>query len=59
MPCRRENENVFGEVLSIWILGEVVAEIRYNGNVCMIICDVSISNTSFYLIKTSSSQLTQ
>lgn len=58
MPCRRENENVFSEVLSIWILCEVVAEIRYNGNVCMVKCDVSVSNASFYLIKTSS-QLTQ
>lgn len=48
MPCGRKNENVFGEVLSIWILGEVVAEIRYNGNVCMAIGDASVSNASFY-----------
>lgn len=58
MPRWRKDENVFGKMLSIWILGEVVAEIRYNGNVCMAICDVSVSNTSFYSVQRLS-QLTQ
>lgn len=48
MPCGRKNENVLGEVLSVWILGEVVTEIRYNGDVYMAIGDASVSNTSLY-----------
>jgi hypothetical protein len=58
MPRWRKDENVFGKMLSIWILGEVVAEIRYNGNVCMAIYGVSVSNTSFYSVQRLS-QLTQ
>lgn len=43
MPCGRKNENVFGEMLAIWILCEVIAEVRYNGDICMAMNDVSIS----------------
>lgn len=33
MPCRGEDEDVFGEVGAVGVFGEVVAEVGYDGDI--------------------------
>jgi hypothetical protein len=47
MPCRRKDEYVFGEMLSIRILSKVVAEICYNSNICIATSNISVSKALF------------